>query len=186
VPTPSTGHALDLKNFHRASHDAPVVPILIATNAAAGHPRSFGVAADGVFDPLCVAPDELRQLLEECLELVSGRDLLTVDWLTSPYQPTPTIIQAARALYTNHSVEAIARSDAGAINLRVTSRRIGEPIARARERREKQLIFLTSVPGAGETLVGLNVATENREQDGATPAVFLSGDGPWLLRFAPP
>jgi hypothetical protein len=171
-------YALDLKNFHRASHDPPVIPILIATNAATGHPRSFSAAADGVFDPLCVAPDELRSVLEQCLRRVSGRDLVAAEWLASPYHPTPTIIQAARTLYANHSVEAIARSDAGAINLRVTSRRIEELIAHAQRRREKLLVFLTGVPGAGKTLVGLNVATENRAHEGATAAVFLSGNGP--------
>src|SRR5207253_914048 len=90
----------------------------------------------------------------------------------------PTIVEAARALYAQHSVEAIARYDAGAQNLRVTSRRIEELLEEARARKRKLICFVTGVPGAGKTLVGLNVATQRREVDQPTHAVFLSENGP--------
>ena len=96
----------------------------------------------------------------------------------APYHPTPTIIEAARALYAQHSVEAIARYDAGAQNLRVTSSRIEELVDEAREQKRKLICFVTGVPGAGKTLVGLNVATRRRDVDQPTHAVFLSGNGP--------
>jgi hypothetical protein len=95
----------------------------------------------------------------------------------APYQPTPTIIEAARALYARHSVEAISRSDAGARNLRVTSVGVEEIIERTRVNREKAIVFVTGVPGAGRTLVGLNVATRRRTF-GEARAVYLSGNGP--------
>jgi len=53
------------------------------------------------------------------------------------YRPTPTIVEAARSLYAQHSVEAIARYDAGAENLRVTSRRIEELVDEANEEKRK-------------------------------------------------
>ena len=81
----------------------------------------------------------------------------------APYHPTPTIVEAARALYAQHSVEAIARYDAGAQNLRVTSSRIEELVDEARAQRHKLICFVTGVPGAGKTLVGLNVATRRRD-----------------------
>ncbi len=171
-------YALDLKNFHRASHNPAIVPILIATGARASTPPALQFAMDGVARPICAVPAQLSAVVECALGQINGRGIDSTAWLAAPYHPTPTIIEAARALYANHSVEAIARSDAGATNLHVTSRRIEELIAQARQRREKILLFLTGVPGAGKTLVGLNVATENREHDGATPAVFLSGNGP--------
>src|ERR1043166_9791369 len=86
----------------------------------------------------------------------------TVDkerWSTASYRPTPTIVEAARALYAQHSVEAIARYDAGAQNLRVTSYRIEELVDVAKAQGRKLICFVTGVPGAGKTLVGLNVAT---------------------------
>src|SRR5262249_58626238 len=98
--------------------------------------------------------------------------------LRAPYRPTPTIIEAARELYAQHSVEAIARYDAGAENLRVTSRRIGQLVEEAKTRKQKLICFVTGVPGAGKTLVGLNLATERRERDEPTHAVFLSGNDP--------
>jgi len=171
-------YALDLKNFHRASHRPVVVPILVATQAEAVAPAAIRIAADGVAQPTRAVPRQLRAVIEDALTLAKGPDLDAAAWLDAPYHPTPTIIQAARALYSNHSVEAIARSDAGAVNLAVTSRHIEQLIAQARERSEKILLFVTGVPGAGKTLVGLNVATANREHEGATPAVFLSGNGP--------
>ena len=96
----------------------------------------------------------------------------------APYHPTPTIVEAARALYAQHSVDAIARYDAGAQNLRVTSCRIEELVDEARAQRHKIICFVTGVPGAGKTLVGLNVATRRRDRDQPTHAVFLSGNGP--------
>ncbi len=77
-----------------------------------------------------------------------------------------------------HSVEAITRHDAGAVNLRVTSRRIEELVSDARQRQRKAICFVTGVPGAGKTLVGLNVATQSRDTTHVAPAVFLSGNGP--------
>jgi len=87
-------------------------------------------------------------------------------------------VEAARCLYAQHSVEAIARHDAGAQNLRVTSQRVEELVDEAREKGRKLMCFVTGVPGAGKTLVGLNIATRRREPDQPTHAVFLSGNGP--------
>jgi hypothetical protein len=101
-----------------------------------------------------------------------------MEWAVSPYHPTPTIIEAAQALYAQHTVEAIARNDAGAKNLRLTSRRLEELVDQARMNRRKLICFVTGVPGSGKTLVGLDVATKRRAQGSETHAVFLSGNGP--------
>jgi DUF2075 family protein len=171
-------YALDLKNFHLESHSPVIFPILVATQSDEGDHSPIRIAHDGVAKPVRTAPGQLMGTIERALKLASGPQIHAARWLDAPYHPTPTIIQAARALYSNHSVEAISRSDAGAANLAVTSRHIEQLISRARTRREKILLFVTGVPGAGKTLVGLNVATKNRDQEGATPAVFLSGNGP--------
>jgi hypothetical protein len=107
-----------------------------------------------------------------------GATLDAPEWLQSRYEPTPTIIEAARALYSQHSVDAITRSDASARNLAVTSRRVEDLIEESRSKGQKSIIFVTGVPGAGKTLVGLNVATKKRDTQKPTHAVFLSGNGP--------
>jgi len=170
-------YALDLKNFHKASHSAPIVPILVATEAAATEPRLLAPADDGVFPPVMCNADALGNALRLGMARVNGDPLDAIEWARAPYQPTPTIIEAAQALYAHHSVDAITRHDAGARNLGITSKRVEEIIDAARTAGRKAIVFVTGVPGAGKTLVGLNVATRKRD-DAPTHAVFLSGNGP--------
>jgi hypothetical protein len=169
---------LDLKNFHEASHSAPIVPILIATEALTLPPLKLHADEDKVYHPITISPNCLRDTIDLALQNVRDEALNEQQWSLAPYHPTPTIIEAARALYTQHSVQDIARHDAGAQNLQVTSGRIEELVDEAREKGRKLICFVTGVPGAGKTLVGLNVATRRREQDQPTHAVFLSGNGP--------
>ncbi len=133
---------------------------------------------DGVRPPTRRNAGELRRAIDQGLALAPGAPLDGAAWGVATYEPSPTIIEAAQALYSRHSVEAISRSDAGARNLRVTSRSVEEVIDRARATREKAIVFVTGVPGAGKTLVGLNVATRHRRTEEPTHAVFLSGNGP--------
>lgn len=172
-------YALDLKNFHEASHAVSIVPVLVATEAGASSPFRLLADDDGVHRPIAVGSNELRAVIDLALREVSGAAVDAAQWPCASYRPTPTIIEAARALYAQHSVEAIARYDAGAANLRVTSRRIDELVDEAMTKRRKIICFVTGVPGAGKTLVGLNVATRHRrELEQPTHAVFLSGNGP--------
>lgn len=171
-------YALDLKNFHQASHALAIVPILIATGARASAPLEIVVHEDNVYRPLRVHPGGLRASLNQALQSITGEGINAQQWSAAPYHPTPTIVEAARALYAQHSVEAIARYDAGAKNLRVTSRRIEELVDEAREKKQKIICFVTGVPGAGKTLVGLNIATRRRDVHEPTHAVFLSGNAP--------
>jgi hypothetical protein len=170
-------YALDLKNFHAASHDAAVFPILVATQAEGGDHAWQPAHPDGVHPPYRCGARHLRRSLEDGLGQTNGPRLDGEAWGSAPYQPTPTIIEAARALYARHSVEAISRHDAGARNLQLTSVAVQEIIETARRNREKAIVFVTGVPGAGKTLVGLNVATR-RQTFGEARAVYLSGNGP--------
>src|SRR5882724_1533164 len=170
-------YGLDLKNFHEASHDASIVPILIATEATACPPIHLHADSDKLYRPIQVALEGFRSAVDLTLQSITGEPLNEGNWAQASYHPTPTIIEAARSLYAQHSVEAIARFDAGAQNLHVTSRRIEELVDEAQANRCKRICFVTGVPGAGKTLVGLNLATR-REEDEPTHAVFLSGNGP--------
>jgi hypothetical protein len=170
-------YALDLKNFHEASHSACLVPVLVAT-AADSSRSEFVRDPDGVFRPVESHAAALRDIVQWALGNAIGPAIDPETWPRAPYRPTPTIIEAARALYSQHSVATIARSDAGGRNLAVTSRRIEELVEKARNEHKKIICFVTGVPGAGKTLVGLNVATQRRDRDQPTHAVFLSGNAP--------
>lgn len=171
-------YALDLKNFHEGSHAIAIVPILVATEAAATQRTQLVCDADKVFKPIVINTNGIRAAINDALQQISGSRIDHQQWLTSPYRPTPTIVEAARALYAQHSVEDIARYDAGAQNLRVTSARVEELVDEAKATNSKVICFVTGVPGAGKTLVGLNIATHKRDTNQPTHAVFLSGNGP--------
>lgn len=168
-------YALDLKNFHEGSHKVRVVPILVATEASRSPPIDLEYAPDDVARPIRVAPKEIRAALDRSLSGVAASSINDRDWYAAAYKPTPTIVEAARALYARHSVEEIARH--GADNLSNTSKRIGELVEDAQKNSRKIVCFVTGVPGAGKTLVGLDVATQRRDA-GDSHAVFLSGNGP--------
>lgn len=172
-------YALDLKNFHEGSHRQPIVPILIPTESKEHAVTGLKVSDDGVAEPVSVSSTDLRRVMHLGLSLASDiTPIVPLAWARSSYRPTPTIIEAARALYARHSVAEISRSDAGATNLRVTAGRIGSLIEKARTESLKVICFVTGVPGAGKTLVGLDVATQRSEAASTTHAVFLSGNGP--------
>src|ERR1035437_765454 len=169
-------YALDLKNFHEASHNASLVPILIATNNKESGATTLQVDADNVYRPIQVNLEGFRKAVDTTLQQISGAALDENQWAQASYRPTPTIIEAARSLYAQHSVEAIARFDAGAQNLHTTTKRIEELVDEARSTGQKFICFVTGVPGAGKTLVGLNIATQRRNEKAPTHAVFLSGN----------
>jgi hypothetical protein len=171
-------YALDLKNFHQTSHAITIVPVLIATEAA---PRALTYrvpAPDGVFPPITVAPRQLHDVIALHLEATKGPPIDGPTWECGRYSPTPSIVEAARELYAGHSVDEISRSDAGAVNLAVTSKYVSWVIAEAQQHHHKAICLLTGVPGAGKTLVGLDIATAHMDPASEQYSVFLSGNGP--------
>ena len=170
-------YALDLKNFHEPSHQAALVPVLVATGAAPEHLSiATSVAADRLFEPVCCNAQTLAQALDQSLAFADGEQIDPQEWVTGRYKPTPTIVEAAMALYARHSVADISRSDAA--NLGETSGFVTKVIRQARKQGTKALCFVTGVPGAGKTLVGLDVATHSTDAETELHAVYLSGNGP--------
>lgn len=172
-------YALDLKHFHDASHQLCIAPVLIATEAP---PQPISVQGtlhdDGLVRPIRGGANDLSAIIEHALAFFDAADIDVPTWEQGRYLPTPSIVEAARALYAGHSVESISRNDAGAQNLAVTSRAVDQIIEQARSHNRKAICFVTGVPGAGKTLVGLDVATRHMDTDSATYSVFLSGNGP--------
>lgn len=178
-------YALDLKNFHLFSHDKIIVPILIPTeydsSSSVFQPSVYN---DNIYNPLIAGKDKLQELIFKVLEH-SGSNAgcsSQVDWIRSPYTPTPTIIEAARTLYENHSVEDITRHEADNVSTDRTIQYVLDVIEKSKNDKKKSICFVTGVPGAGKTLVGLDVAVKqsyrNGELDKENGAVYLSGNGP--------
>jgi len=172
-------YALDLKNFHESSHEHFIAPVLIATKAkntirfVSATPQN-----DKLLFPIKCNVELLGQVIEDVLLFAEGVAIDPTQWERGRYCPTPTIIEAAMALYTGHSVSDISRSDASAINLSETSDAISEVIHSSKDKSHKSICFVTGVPGAGKTLVGLNIATRHIDKNTDLYSVFLSGNGP--------
>ena len=177
-------YALDLKYFHKFSQDRIIVPILIATkhrNSSIDIQNS--IYADKVVNPLVTGELGISDLIDKVLKAFPSQTPVDMNWINSPYAPTPTIIEAARTLYENHSVEDITRHEADKASTDQTIRYILEIIQESKQKQEKSICFVTGVPGAGKTLVGLEVAVKQTYQDQDVPiedeqAVYLSGNGP--------
>jgi hypothetical protein len=166
-------YCLDLKNFHEGSHEASLIPVLICTEAP-----NDKIEIDVINDfntSLKCNKTGLHKLFEK-FDTLAYFDV--VNWETSVYKPTPTIVEAARALYIGHKVEEISRSDAGTINLSKTSESINEIISTSKRLNRKSICFVTGVPGAGKTLAGLNIANTRKDVAKDEMTVFLSGNGP--------
>lgn len=172
-------YALDLKNFHETSHIPPIAPIVIPTRSA---PTATKLANsdhnDHVMLPIRATPDSLSDVITQVLNFAIGPMIDASVWEMGRYHPTPTIVEAAMALYNGHSVQEITRKDASAINLAETSQAVSEIIETSRNRQNKSICFVTGVPGAGKTLVGLNIATDHIDKKSELYSVFLSGNDP--------
>lgn len=181
-------YALDLKNFHEGSHHRVIVPILVATEAkTVSHKLAFSVYDDRIYNPLMSNADTLQRLIDRVIEnenAIPSEEDEFAHWAISRYSPTPTIIEAASALYQSHSVEDITRHEAAGAALEETTQFVLDVIQKSKQNEEKSICFVTGVPGAGKTLVGLNVAIQQSLKEKTAPeedrnlAVYLSGNGP--------
>lgn len=177
-------YALDLKYFHKYSRDRIIVPILVATNYQhSTMDIRMSVYDDKVISPLVSGKTGIIQLIETVISAYPFEAPADPNWIISPYAPTPTIIEAAKSLYENHTVENITRHEADKVSTDKTIAYILSVIQDSKEKQEKSICFVTGVPGAGKTLVGLDVAIKQTYQGRDEPvddegAVYLSGNGP--------
>lgn len=179
-------YALDLKNFHLYSGNKPIAPILIPTKynkkIANIQPSVYN---DGIANPIIASETTLKTVIERILESMQcefEHKQWGQNWIISPYVPTPTIVEAARTLYENHSVEDITKHEADKASTDTTINYLLKVIEESKNNKRKSICFVTGVPGAGKTLVGLDVAIKQTykegEKDKDNGAVYLSGNGP--------
>ena len=170
-------YALDLKYFHQPSHNVCIAPILVATGSTHDSPVVI-LQKDELFKPIKANEKTLPQTIKSVLESANGGPIDVNQWREGRYCPTPTIVEAALALYRGHNVKDISRSDAGATNLTETSETLEGIIRYSKKHHQKSICFVTGVPGAGKTLVGLNIANNYSDETNDLHSVFLSGNGP--------
>lgn len=177
-------YALDLNNFHKFSEGKTIAPIFIPTEktTSSAHVQK-SVYSDNVLNPLITGENDLSIVIQTVLDTYPNEKPIDENWIISPYAPTPTIIEAAKALYETHSVENITRHEADNVSTDRTIAYILKVIADSKANKKKSICFVTGVPGAGKTLVGLDVAIKQTYQGQDEPvhdegAVYLSGNAP--------
>lgn len=169
-------YALDLRNFQKESHDKLIVPIVVPTKAPTINHKIC--EHERIIAPLRCNAENITTTIKSIASRYHEQDFDYITWENSEYLPTPTIVEAAQALYRGHNVRDITRSDAGAKNLTVTNDEINRIIEYSKVNHRKSICFITGVPGAGKTLVGLNMAIQRSEAKQGEHAVFLSGNYP--------
>ncbi|MBT7553101.1 DUF2075 domain-containing protein, partial [bacterium] len=170
-------YSLDLKNFHQGSHNEKLIPLFVSTHAQEKE-NFIQKYQDLLYQPVFANKDNLYSVLSFCFTEKGTTNIDPINWEKSIYKPTPTIIEAAQALYKGHNVQEISRSDSGAINLTKTANCLNSIIDNSKQNSKKSICFVTGVPGAGKTLAGLNIANSRMKIAEDENAVFLSGNGP--------
>jgi hypothetical protein len=172
-------YALDLSYFHAPSHQCVIIPAVVAPGLAY---RASCDVGGNVRSLASVPLEKLASFLCSTFQAEKAGDQTQLDpkdWDEGLYEPVPTVIEAAMALYAGMSVREIARSHAGEENLIGVTDFLLDAVSRAQARQEKIICFVTGIPGAGKTLAGLNLV-HNRQihRDGRPASVFMSGNGP--------
>ena len=172
-------YAIDLKNFHKESENLYVCPILIATKAEELKNQTINCYAD---KQIQLQKENIETFIPK-VEKVAYQygEVTPIDfekWFNSPYYPTPSIVQAAVETYSTKDKTEIAHSEAGQENIDACEKDLQKIIDDAKTNHKKCICFITGVPGAGKTLVGLNLAMHNMEKGADTYSVYISGNGP--------
>ena len=168
-------YAYDLHFFHELSEKKLIVPVELPTEAP---DVDFEIVEeDRVIMPIPCNKNNVSKVIDEVVKRYPDEPYFSVDeWMNGDYKPTPTIIEAARILFNEHTVDNIKRNDS--TNLSETIETLNEIIFRCRTEKKKAICFVTGVPGAGKTLVGLSIAIQNMDANNEEHSVFLSGNGP--------
>jgi hypothetical protein len=158
-------YSRDLAEYHTESHGREVLPVLVLVT---------GKAADRELETVhIVTPASLAAKIDELAG--RGNQIELVRWLASSYAPLPALVEAARRVFRDEPLPAIRRAESAGVNKLIAW--LHQLIFRAFERKERHLVLITGVPGAGKTLVGLQFVHESQVRDEPS-AIFLSGNGP--------
>lgn len=172
-------YAVDLHNFHEESHETDLFPVLVCTEAPTV--KNDINLRNHIASPMRCNEHNLASEIKRISDAFDkSNEIDATTWINSAYKPTPTIIEAAQALYSGHDVREISHKESDDNDIAVTTACIDEIIENSKRNGWKSICFVTGVPGAGKTLVGLNIANRrHRFKEGDEEhAIFLSGNEP--------
>jgi len=172
-------YCLSLRDFHGESVGRTIVPVLCAT-AAHGGLASRPIKNSLVSETMLTDAGGLSRSLFSAYQEHHNLTASSIDaeaWVSAPYRPTLSVIEAAERLYEHHDVREISHRYAS--NLDATTDFLAQMIRKSRAQNRRCICFVTGVPGAGKTLTGLNVVHDpSLRSEGGPSGIFLSGNGP--------
>ena len=171
-------YAIDLKNFQEGSRDRVLIPLVVAPNEKNKNCQIELVPfEDNVYQPIITNEERLSECFNKVLSEITPNPSFMRNqddaWAKSGYDPTPSIIEAAIALYEHHTVDEITKHDG---EIEITAKCLDQIINECQSKKRKAICFITGVPGAGKTLIGLQTAIKQFEKE--DNAVYLSGNFP--------
>jgi hypothetical protein len=175
----------NLRDFHHESRGVALAPILCIAQL----PQSvetgsleFSDRHKLVLELQICNPDGLATTLGTSFKHLCSQRVWPFNaerWDISPLRPTPSVIEFAQAIFSGHDVREI--SHATSDNTDAALERVRMALVEARRDQKRIICFVTGVPGAGKTLVGLNVAYRPEMSSAAGgPVCFASGNRPLL------
>lgn len=177
-------YCLDLRDFHKESLDKKIVPILYVAQGQISNVKKDSNLSDPIKPVIYTNTDGFASVVNQAFKNHHSplkEPINPTQWDNSDYNPTPTIVQAAQSLFAGQGVENITKSHADSQNLTTTTNTILNAIKQAQSNNEKVICFVTGVPGAGKTLVGLNIVhKEELFEENKTLAAYFSGNGPLI------
>lgn len=159
----AAAYARDLSEYHSESHNLDCLAVVVPTKAT----DIQGISEN----TLAFSPDRLSILFAS---LPDTQKSIWQTWLEGDYAPLPSLIEAARTIFTNEKLPRIKRAESYGVWDAVNKLR--EISISAKEQKARFMAFVSGVPGAGKTLVGLQLV--HQELQSTSNAVFLSGNGP--------
>jgi len=180
-------YAVNLVEFHRvtqewcAGNGAIVVPVLALTEGKIPADVKWTGLAGHSWPAIAHKPLEcdkvgLKKAIQIGLAHRRSTESVSLDsWINSTFRPSSSILDATLSLYGNHDVAAIQEHAAPKAAIDASTKEIREHIDLALREQKYHIVFLSGAPGAGKTLVGLDIVMRGNNTDGS---VFVTGNAP--------
>ena len=169
-------YALDLRNYHKASHDLSIHAIVCATEFLGSRDLSAEAPLGIASLSLCGLPN-LASVIDQVVSSPGG-GLTAKEWADSRYAPIPGILDAVGLMFARNDAREINECLASSDTIEATLAYIWTITRRAHATGRNHLLLVTGVPGSGKTLVGLKLAHQATSH--GIQATYLSGNGPLL------
>lgn len=174
------GYAEGLKYFHSMSWNMVIAPILVATESKPSR-ASLSLNNNNIFELVVCNKYNIIEKIYNIVKYCAQHNMYHCDenwekkWINGQYAPNPSIIESTLKHYNSHNVQNIRTSEADSETISETANYVVRKIDEARRKNEKAIFFVTGVPGAGKTLVGMEIVAKTHKEYNS---VFLSGNGP--------